>query len=119
MRNEKDSQGSQKNVERTGKLPIAVIAVALVLIIAPLWVTLPAYLFGDEQSDLQDLDGLAWEINKEINNFIYYNASETLVGEQSKLESYSVDTSLDLESAETKLNKYFQAYIDDYYLRLV
>ena len=116
MRNEKDSQGSQKNVERTGKLPIAVIAVALVLIIAPLWVTLPAYLFGDEQSDLQDLDGLAWEINKEINNFIYYNASETLVGEQSKLESYSVDTSLDLESAETKLNKYFQAYIDDYYL---
>jgi hypothetical protein len=113
MKNEKDQSNP---VEKPSRLPIAVIAVALALIIAPLWVTLPAYLFGDDQSDLQDLDGLAWEINKEINNFIHYNASETLVGEQSILESYSVDTSLDLENAETKLNEYFQTYIDDYYL---
>lgn len=103
---------------KPNRFPITVIAVILLLIIAPLWVLIPQIFLEDQEEKLKDMDEAAWEVHKDLRNFIYYNASEIIVTESTK-NSISSDRppTIDLVLIDNMLTQSFSEHIQNKYNR--
>ena len=97
-------------------VPITAIAVVIILIVTPAWVFLPQLLSSESDSTLMELNDKAWKVNEDLQNFLYYNASETIVTENSRTK-YMGDQfeSIDIVYLESLLNQAFNDHINDVY----